>query len=61
MKPWNIKQIVDELNISFAMCHTDLERSVWRTVVRSDLERVLGGRKPTPAERAVLDKFGIYY
>ena len=29
MKPWNIKQIAKELEDTFAMCHTDLERSVW--------------------------------
>jgi len=61
MKPWNIKQIAKELEDTFAMCHTDLERSVWRTIVRSDLKRVLGSRKPTPAEQAILYKFGIYY
>lgn len=59
MQPWNVKHIVPELEASFAMCRTDLERSCWRVVVKDDIKNLLNGRKPTPGEQSILAKFKI--
>jgi len=59
LEPWNIKQIAQELKESFDACHTETERQCWRFVVRKDVERILGGRKPTPGEASLLENYGI--
>lgn len=57
--PWNIKHIADELASSFAACHSDFERSMWRVFARKDVDRVLNGREPSPGESAILHRYGL--
>lgn len=59
MDAWNIKQIANELAESYAECYNSFEQSMWRVIVAKDCKRILDGRKPTPAEQAILDKYRI--
>lgn len=59
MDAWTITQVAQEMADSFAMCHTNLERQCWRVGAARDVRRILNGRKPTPAEHAILDRFQI--
>ena len=58
-EPWKIHHIKDELESSFNLCQTQFERSMWRVIVRKDVERILNGRKPTPGEQSILEQYGI--
>ncbi len=59
---WNFSDYCNQRYIrdSFNQCTTELERSTWRVFMGYDCHRILGGRKPTPAEQAILDEYGIY-
>jgi len=59
LEPWNIKQVAQELEESFGACHTETERQCWRAVVKKDVARILDGRKPTPGEASILEKYRI--
>jgi len=59
MEPWNIKQIARELAESYDMCQSEFERAMWRSTVKKDCQRIVGDRKPTPGEQAILDQYKI--
>lgn len=59
MDAWNIKQIANELRDSFNMCANSFERSMWRVGARKDVKRIVGSRKITPMEQAILNQYGL--
>jgi len=58
--PWNVKQIEQELRDSKAMCNSALERDVWVVYAAKDVKRIIGGRRCTPMECAILESLGIW-
>jgi len=48
-----------EMSESYAQCYTETEKQCWRFIVKKDVRRMLGGRKPTIKEAQLLDKFNI--
>ena len=59
LAPWTIKQIHNQLTESFSQCTTKDEQTLWRVYAKQDCLRILNGRKPTPIEQVILDKFNI--
>ena len=55
----NLQHIAQELRESYAQCQTDLERSIWRVIVKNDIRRLIGDRKLNPCEKAILDQYQI--
>ena len=60
LSPWKITQIESEIRESYLSCYNDFERNLWRAYAAKDCKRILEGRKPTPVEQAILDRYGIH-
>lgn len=62
LKPWTIKQLEDALQNDLTMCHTELERTMVKTIAGKEIrEKAIEWskqRKLTPVEVAIAQKYG---